>query len=112
MNKEARWISEKAAKEFGVEVNWSKIYTIEPTIFDKELTKICQEAVAEETGETTTIYSGPLHDAVEMAKLFPTIMMFVMSKAGLSHCKEEDTDEEALKTAIKAFIRLITKINK
>ena len=112
MNKEAREITKKVAKEFDVEVNWSKIYTIEPTLFNEDLTKTCQEAVQDETGEPTTIYSGPLHDAVEMAKLVPTVMMFTMSKAGLSHCKEEDSDEEAIETATKAFIRLVAKVIK
>jgi acetylornithine deacetylase/succinyl-diaminopimelate desuccinylase-like protein len=55
------------------------------------------------------MYSGPLHDAVEMAKLVPTIIMFAMSERGLSHCKEENTSDEALETAIRAFLRLADK---
>jgi hydantoinase/carbamoylase family amidase len=112
MNEDARGASVKAAEENGVSVRWEKIYAIEPTLFDEELTKLCQQAVEEETGEATTMYSGPLHDAVEMAKLVPTIMMFAMSERGLSHCKEENTSDEALETSIRAFLRLADKVIK
>ena len=112
MNEDSRNVSTKIAKEYGVSVRWEKIYTIAPTIFDKNLTELCQQAVEEETGEATTMYSGPLHDAVEMAKIVPTIMMFAMSERGLSHCKEENTPDEAIETAVRAFLRLTDKVVK
>lgn len=112
MNEDARNATVKAANNHGVSVRWEKIYTIAPTLFDMELTELCKQAVEEETGEATTMYSGPLHDAVEMAKLVPTIMMFAMSERGLSHCKQENTSDEALETAIRAFLRLADKVVK
>lgn len=57
-------------------------FTVSPQIFDSNLVDICKTAVAEEIGESNQMYSGPLHDAVEMNKLIPTVMMFVMSKMG------------------------------
>lgn len=56
------------------------------------------------------MYSGPLHDAAEMAKFLPAVMMFVKSTKGLSHCKEEDTPEADLVTGISAFFRLVDKV--
>jgi hydantoinase/carbamoylase family amidase len=112
MNEDARSAAAKAADDQGVSVCWKKIYTIAPTLFDKELTELCKQAVEEETGEATTMYSGPLHDAVEMAKLVPTVMMFAISERGLSHCKQENTSDEALETAIRAFLRLADKVIK
>jgi acetylornithine deacetylase/succinyl-diaminopimelate desuccinylase-like protein len=58
------------------------------------------------------MYSGPLHDAVEMAKVVPTIMLFAMSEKGLSHCKQENTSDEALETGIRSFLRLVDKVVK
>ena len=55
------------------------------------------------------MYSAPLHDAVEMNKVVPSIMMFTQSDPGISHCKEEDTPIPALEEAISAFIRLAEK---
>lgn len=106
----AHEVAARAAADHNVTVQWEKIWSIEPTIFDPALTKLCQAAVAEETGEATTMYSGPLHDAAEMAKIVPSIMLFAMSSKGLSHCKQEDTPEQDLEVAGRAFLRLADKV--
>jgi len=110
MYEEAQNITNEMAKKHQVEVKWDEIYSIDPTLFDENLVKLCQEAIIEETGEETTMFSGPLHDAVEMARIAPTIMMFVMSKGGLSHNKDEDTPDVAIEIATRAFIRLVDKV--
>lgn len=110
MYADAKTVTHQIAEQDKVKVEWNKIWTIAPTMFDKHLVKTCQDAVEEETGEATTMYSGPLHDAAETAKVVPTVMVFAMSERGLSHCKEEDTPEPKLETAIRAFLRLVHKI--
>lgn len=100
----------KAAEDKGVNVKFESVWSIPPTIFDKHLVELCQQAVEEQTGEPKTMYSGPLHDAAEMAKFLPAVMMFVKSTKGLSHCKEEDTPEADLVTGISAFFRLVDKV--
>jgi hydantoinase/carbamoylase family amidase len=112
MHEDAVSVVARAAEDQGVTARWEKIYSIAPTIFDKDLTELCRIAVEEETGEGTTMYSGPLHDAVEMAKVVPTIMLFAMSEKGLSHCKQENTSDEALETGIRSFLRLVDKVVK
>jgi len=48
--------------------------------------------------------SGPLHDAAEVARAgIPTVMMFVQSLRGISHNRIEDTEEEHLELAVRAF---------
>ncbi len=49
--------------------------------------------------------SGALHDASEMAREVPAVMLFSSSIAGLGHIKEEDTPEEHLRMAGDAFER-------
>jgi N-carbamoyl-L-amino-acid hydrolase len=110
MYAEAKLAADKAAQAQGVSVEWEKIWTIAPTIFDSALVELCKQSVKEEVGEDTTIYSGPLHDSAEMAKLVPSVMMFAMSEKGLSHCKEENTPDHHLETAIRAFLRLVHKV--
>jgi hypothetical protein len=46
---------------------------------------------------------------VEMARVMPAVMMFAMSRNGLSHCKEEDTPDADLEATIEAFQRLVDK---
>ena len=42
----------------------------------------------------------------------PTVMLFVRSKRGLSHTREEDTDEADLALAVEALDRLVRGVLK
>jgi beta-ureidopropionase / N-carbamoyl-L-amino-acid hydrolase len=65
---------------------------------------------AEVAGEAADLVSGALHDAAEVARVLPAAMMFCPSKRGISHAKEEDTDEADLAVAIEAFGRLADRV--
>jgi N-carbamoyl-L-amino-acid hydrolase len=106
---EARAAAARAAAANGVTVDWRHVWRIEPFHFDERLVGLCADAVQEVTGHTPRLPSGPLHDAVEMGRVMPAVMMFARSTNGLSHCKEEDTPEAALEATIEAFLRLVDK---
>jgi N-carbamoyl-L-amino-acid hydrolase len=106
---EAREAAAKAARANGVSVEWRHVWRIEPRRFDPALIELCAEAAQEITGHAPRLPSGPLHDAVEMGRLMPAVMMFAYSAKGLSHCKEEDTPELYLEQTIEAFLRLVEK---
>ncbi len=93
----------------GVSVEWERLWQIEPIPFDEELIELAEEAVNEVAGRSHRLPSGPLHDAAEMARLMPTVMLFVKSLRGLSHTKEEDTPEEDLELSVRALHRLAEK---
>jgi N-carbamoyl-L-amino-acid hydrolase len=106
---DARQASERAASDNAVTVEWKPIWRIEPRLFDRDLVRLCEEAVREVTGDAPALPSGPLHDAAEMVPHMPVVMMFVYSSNGLSHCKEEDTPERHLERSIRAYLRLVEK---
>ena len=106
---DAREAAAHAAAANGVTVEWRHVWRIDPCRFDPRLVELCAEAVHEVTGHAPRLPSGPLHDAVEMGRIMPSVMMFAMSSNGLSHCKEEDTPEADLEVTIDAFQRLIDK---
>lgn len=112
MVQEAKDITKIVGEKNQVSVEWRNICSVAPQLFDKSLVKRCQQAIEEEVGHATTMYSGPLHDAVEMAKLVPTVMIFTMSKRGLSHTKEEFTPDYAIEEGVRSFLRLVEKIMK
>jgi allantoate deiminase len=105
----ARETSERIAGEEGVSVEWERLWQIEPILFDEELIELAEEAVNEVAGRSHRLPSGPLHDAAEMARLMPTVMLFVKSLRGLSHTKEEDTPEEDLELSVHALHRLAVR---
>ena len=106
---DAREAAGHAARNNGVTVEWRHVWRIEPRRFDPRLIELCAEAAREITGHAPRLPSGPLHDAVEMGRVMPAVMMFAYSSRGLSHCKEEDTPEPYLEQTIEAFQRLVEK---
>ena len=98
------------AEEEHIYVEFERIWSIEPILFDEALVDLCDESIREVAGESHRLPSGPLHDAAEVSRAgVPTVMMFVQSLRGLSHTKLEDTREEHLELAVEALDRLAAK---
>jgi len=109
MLQKAKEASERVAREEGCAVEWERLWRIEPIPFDDHLIGLAEEAVNEVAGVSHRLPSGPLHDAAEMARLMPTVMLFVKSLRGLSHTKDEDTPEEDIELSVRALHRLTEK---
>ena len=106
----AKEAAELFARKEDVEVEWEKIWSIEPILFDETLVGFADEAVREVAGSSHRLPSGPLHDAAEVSRAgVPTVMLFVQSLRGLSHTKLEDTKPEHLELAVAALDRLASK---
>ena len=106
----ARSAATRFAAEENIEVEWERIWSIEPILFDETLIGFCDDAIAEVAGRSHRLPSGPLHDAAEVSRAgVPTVMMFVQSLRGLSHTKLEDTRDADLELAVQAFDRLASR---
>jgi beta-ureidopropionase / N-carbamoyl-L-amino-acid hydrolase len=106
----AEALSRRFAHEENIEVEWERIWNIEPILFDDELIDLADESVREVAGTSHRLPSGPLHDAAEVSRGgIPTVMVFVQSLRGLSHTKLEDTKEEDLELAVRALDLLASK---
>jgi beta-ureidopropionase / N-carbamoyl-L-amino-acid hydrolase len=106
----AKEASDRFASEEHIEVDFERIWSIEPILFDDTLIGFCEEAVLGVAGASHRLPSGPLHDAAEVARAgVPTVMLFVQSLRGLSHTKLEDTREEHLELAVAALDGLATR---
>jgi hydantoinase/carbamoylase family amidase len=107
---DAKRASERFAGDEDIEVEWQRIWNIEPILFDDALIQLAEESVNEVVGTSHRLPSGPLHDAAEVARAgIPTVMLFVQSLRGLSHTKLEDTKEEHLELSVQALDRLVSK---
>lgn len=106
---EAKEAAESVAREENVSVEWERLWRIEPIPFDDGLIGLADEAVTEVAGVSHRLPSGPLHDAAEMARRMPTVMIFVKSLRGLSHTKDEDTPEQDIELSVRALHRLTEK---
>jgi hydantoinase/carbamoylase family amidase len=98
------------ASEEDIEVQWERIWSIEPILFDDALIGLADDAIREVAGASHRLPSGPLHDAAEVARAgVPTVMLFVQSLRGLSHTKLEDTKREHLELSVQALDGLASK---
>ncbi len=98
------------AREENIDVEWERIWSIEPILFDEALIQLADESIREVAGASHRLPSGPLHDAAEVARAgVPTVMLFVQSLRGLSHTKLEDTKREHLALSVEALDRLVSK---
>src|SRR5207302_6925797 len=106
----AKAASHRFAQEENVDVEWERIWSIEPILFDDALIELADEAIREVAGESHRLPSGPLHDAAEVSRAgVSTVMLFVQSLRGLSHTKLEDTREDHLELAVRVLDALTTR---
>jgi N-carbamoyl-L-amino-acid hydrolase len=107
---DAKERSGQFAEEEDLEVEFERLWNIEPILFDERLVEFADESINDVAGQSHRLPSGPLHDAAEVSRAgIPTVMLFVQSLRGLSHTKLEDTKEEHLELAVEALDRLAAK---
>jgi N-carbamoyl-L-amino-acid hydrolase len=110
MRDEAKSAAERFAHSEDLDIEWERIWNIEPILFDERLIELADEAIREVAGTSHRLPSGPLHDAAEVSRAgIPTVMLFVQSLRGLSHTKLEDTKAEHLELSVQALDRLAAK---
>jgi N-carbamoyl-L-amino-acid hydrolase len=102
----ARSACREAAEGRGCELTETRVWGIEPTLFDTGLVFAARRACERVAGEAASMTSGALHDAAEVARVLPAVMVFAPSTGGISHAPEEDTPEPDLAVAIEAFAAL------
>ncbi len=105
----ARTAARAAAQARDCGLEEETLWRIEPIPFDTGLVFAARDACAEVAGEPASMASGALHDAASVARVLPAAMVFAPSKGGISHAREEDTDEADLAVAIEAFGALATR---
>lgn len=82
----------------------------EPVHLDKELVAVLEGAAAELGERSMQMVSGAGHDAMYMARLAPTAMLFVPSKNGISHNPEEYTDGDDIVRAAQVLYRAVESL--
>jgi len=106
----AKEAADRFAVEENIDVEWERIWSIEPILFDETLIGFADESIREVAGTSHKLPSGPLHDAAEVSRAgIPTVMVFVQSLRGLSHTKLEDTKREHLEQSVAALDKLASK---
>ena len=101
--------ADRIASEDGVEVEWKRIWQIDPIPFDSTLVDLAARGHRRDHGRR-----GPAAAAVRRPPrrrrgrpaAYPTVMVFSSSIDGVSHSPAEDTSEDDLRVALQAYGRL------
>jgi beta-ureidopropionase / N-carbamoyl-L-amino-acid hydrolase len=96
MDRELREACGDAARSAQVEVEVKEFWYFPPTAFDKDCVAAVKRAAAAQGFPAMDIISGAGHDAVYMARVAPTAMVFVPCADGISHNEIEDAKPEDL----------------
>ena len=90
MDQELRAACAGFAAETGTEAEVKEFWYFPPTPFDPDCVSAVREAAAQGGFAAMDIVSGAGHDAVYMARVAPTGMIFVPCTDGISHNEVED----------------------
>lgn len=87
-----------------------EFYRIVATACDNGLQQILSEAVCEVQGRSLTLPSGAGHDAIAIAECWPSGMLFVRCKGGISHHPAESVTTDDVALAIDAYSRAVSAL--
>ncbi|WP_434659279.1 allantoate amidohydrolase [Klebsiella sp. MISC125] len=87
-----------------------EFYRIAATACDSELQRVLSEAVQEVQGRSVSLPSGAGHDAIAIAECWPSAMLFVRCKGGISHHPAESVTTDDVALAIDAYSRAVLKL--
>lgn len=87
-----------------------EFYRIAATACDSELQRVLSEAVQEVQRRSVSLPSGAGHDAIAIAERWPSAMLFVRCKGGISHHPAESVTADDVALAIDAYSRAVLKL--
>jgi allantoate deiminase len=98
---------ERIAAEEQLELELAQTHRKPPTPLDPDLQKLLAEAAVDEGATARSMPSGAGHDAMVLAKRVPAAMLFVPSRAGISHSPDEYTPPEQCELGARVLARAV-----
>ncbi len=102
----ADFLAVQAARE-GVRIETERLARFEPVVFDAGLVAAIEAVVVRRGLSYRRMTSGAGHDAQMMARIAPSAMIFVPSRAGISHNPREHTDDEQLVLGARVLLEVV-----
>jgi len=88
----------------------TEMLDVKPVKMNEEMVELFKESAEEKGFSYRNMLSGAGHDAMVMAAVTEVGLIFVPSKDGRSHCKEEWTDYDQLQKGIELIYDTILKL--
>ena len=107
MDRDLRQACAAAASGIGLEVEVKEFWYFPPTPFHPDLVAAVRQAAAAQGYPHQDIISGAGHDAVYMARVAPSAMIFVPCVGGISHNEIEDAKPTDLTTGCNVLLNAV-----
>ncbi|NHN31014.1 M20 family metallo-hydrolase [Paenibacillus agricola] len=95
------------AEQAGLSLTVNPWMKAPPAMMNQELTDLARQVCGSRGFSSRDMYSGAGHDAQVLAPICPSTMVFVPSRAGISHSPDEYTKPEELATGIIVLIDIL-----
>ena len=103
---------ERIEKSLDIDIEVKNTLYVPPVHMSKEITDIMEKSTKELGYSYMRMNSGAGHDAMIMAEIASTSLIFVPSKDGLSHHPDEWTDYEDLKKGVEVMLDTVIQLGK
>lgn len=107
-----RYEADQIANRRGVKIRFERFLDVPTCPMDDALQDGLAAAIASLGESTRRLPSGAGHDAMAMARAFPSAMLFVRSEAGISHNPAEFTSVADLGLAVETLVRFLEAMAK
>ena len=97
-------------KDTDVTYTVTEMLDVKPVKMNEEMVELFKESAEEKGFSYRNMLSGAGHDAMVMSAVTEVGLIFVPSKDGRSHCKEEWTDYDQLQKGIELIYDTILKL--
>ncbi|MFS0559919.1 Zn-dependent hydrolase [Terribacillus sp. 179-K 1B1 HS] len=94
----------------GIEALAEEQLYIQPKLLNENIRTLLKEKSSMSDGSYCSINSGAGHDAMIFSDFTDVGMLFIPSKAGLSHCPEECSDSRDIAKAVEIFYEAAKKL--
>lgn len=98
------------AEKRGLKYAFRKAAEAPPVVFDREMVRLVEETAVKLGFASMRMVSGASHDAQFLSPFCPTVMIFVPSKGGRSHCPEEWTEAKDLENGCNVLLHSVLEL--
>jgi N-carbamoyl-L-amino-acid hydrolase len=100
----------EVAEAEGVELSWRRLARFAPVVFDPGVVDLVERAAVARGHRVRRLPSGAGHDAQMLARVCPAGMVFVPSRAGVSHNPAEFTEPEHLAAGTQVLADVLVEL--
>lgn len=101
----------KLEKEIGVKIKTKQLVKFDPVIFDEEIVREVEKSAEKRKISCIRMTSGAGQDAQMMAMICPTAMIFIPSKDGISHNKNEFSSVSDIENGANILLDIIRSLS-